>query len=191
MLIKVSSLPNPRLPWNPHGWFRWQDDFDRMLKDRKPRVCVDVGTWCGLSALFVAERIKEWNGILVAVDPWNGFVPVPGDPLCEEIAPRCFEQFVSNVYHRDLAGCIWLVRGTSLDVPDLVRPDWVYLDGSHEYADTIEDLELWLDRLRPGGILLGDDFGMAGVHKAWLEVGGEIHTNGDQLVWIEESPSES
>jgi hypothetical protein len=37
--------------------------------------------------------------------------------------------------------------------------DWVYLDALHTYSAVVEDIEAWYPKVRPGGILSGDDYG--------------------------------
>ena len=36
--------------------------------------------------------------------------------------------------------------------------DYVYIDGSHDYEDVKLDLELWLNKIKEGGILAGHDY---------------------------------
>ena len=40
--------------------------------------------------------------------------------------------------------------------------DWVYVDGDHRHEAVLRDLELYLPKLRPGGVLTGDDYGEGG-----------------------------
>jgi hypothetical protein len=40
--------------------------------------------------------------------------------------------------------------------------DFVYIDGDHRYEAVKADLEAWAPRLRPGGLLAGDDYGVEG-----------------------------
>lgn len=40
--------------------------------------------------------------------------------------------------------------------------DWVYIDADHRYEAVRQDLAVWLPKLRPGGILAGDDYGLQG-----------------------------
>jgi hypothetical protein len=54
--------------------------------------------------------------------------------------------------------------------------DWVYVDGSHRYADVARDLWQAWSKIRPGGILCGHDFAIrpevwrTGVCRAVLEL---------------------
>jgi predicted O-methyltransferase YrrM len=38
--------------------------------------------------------------------------------------------------------------------------DFVYIDGNHEYKFVKEDIEAWAQKVRPGGIVAGDDYYM-------------------------------
>lgn len=40
--------------------------------------------------------------------------------------------------------------------------DWTYIDGDHQFEFVRRDLELSLQKVRKGGIIAGDDYGMAG-----------------------------
>lgn len=45
--------------------------------------------------------------------------------------------------------------------------DWVYIDGNHLYEFVKRDLELFEPKVRPGGWLAGDDYGV----KGWWDYG--------------------
>lgn len=40
--------------------------------------------------------------------------------------------------------------------------DWVYIDGNHMYEYVRKDLELYYPKVKPGGFLMGDDYGVEG-----------------------------
>ena len=56
-----------------------------------------------------------------------------------------------------------------------VVPDVIHLDGCHDYEAVAADLRAWWERLKPGGLLIGDDCnidesaGWPGVRKAFVE----------------------
>lgn len=54
---------------------------------------------------------------------------------------------------------VW-IRGTSEYVAAVFtgEVDFVYIDGPHTYANTYRDIELWYPRVRPGGIIGGDNY---------------------------------
>ena len=50
-----------------------------------------------------------------------------------------------------------------------IAPDLVYLDGDHSARAFRTDLDLDLDLLRPGGVLIGDDFDWEGPQGQIIE----------------------
>ena len=47
------------------------------------------------------------------------------------------------------------------ELPD-ASLDWVYIDGNHRYEFVVKDLELSLAKVRPGGVVTGDDYAEGG-----------------------------
>lgn len=68
----------------------------------------------------------------------------------------------------------------------------VFLDALHDYEHVLEDIRLWMPKIRKGGILCGDDYGQAhceGVEQAVYAVFGdrvELRDIGrkDVKVWV-------
>jgi len=57
---------------------------------------------------------------------------------------------------------------------DLDSIDFVYVDAAHDYASVLADLEAWWPRVRPGGMLGGDDFDTKGVADAVSDFFGAL-----------------
>lgn len=86
--------------------------------------------------------------------------------------------------------------------------DFVYIDGDHSFYNATQDIELWSKKVRPGGIISGDDYfkhkGDARIHvyqvvngytdawniRPWFVigskaiVGGEVRDHGRSWMWI-------
>ncbi len=45
--------------------------------------------------------------------------------------------------------------------------DAVFVDGNHLYEPVLDDLRAWWPRLRAGGVMFGDDYGIPGTSRAW------------------------
>lgn len=61
-------------------------------------------------------------------------------------------------------------RMASTDAAELFMDetfDFVYIDADHTYDAVKADLSAWWPKVRPGGVLAGDDYGFAG----WWEDG--------------------
>ena len=93
---------------------------------------------------------------------------IGGTLLCRRLLlrhgqPQLYYQFISNVMHEGLQGVITpfpisSTAGAAVLQRAPLRPDLVYIDAGHEYRDVMRDIELYWALLRPGGVLLGDDF---------------------------------
>jgi predicted O-methyltransferase YrrM len=61
-----------------------------------------------------------------------------------------------------------VIRARCADAADQPEPlDWAYVYGDHTYEAVNSDLENFCSLLKPGGVLAGDDYAMAG----WREDG--------------------
>jgi len=54
-----------------------------------------------------------------------------------------------------------------------LRPDFVYIDGDHEYESVNLDLRGWLQLVSDRGVILGDDYDWPGVKRAVSEIEAE------------------
>jgi SAM-dependent methyltransferase len=67
--------------------------------------------------------------------------------------------------------------------------DWVYLDTSHQYEHTIKELEILRTKVKPTGLITGDDWypdpthELNGVYRAVNEF---CDRNGCEVVWLDE-----
>lgn len=48
--------------------------------------------------------------------------------------------------------------------------DFVYIDGDHSYKAVTEDISAWLPKLKPGGIMAGDDYVLSDRDKRFYDV---------------------
>jgi predicted O-methyltransferase YrrM len=153
------------------GWGSTHPVFEHVLNTIKPRLIVEVGTWKGGSAIHMAKLSKQLGleAEIVCIDTflgspehWTNPEFRPGLRL-RHGQPRLYDQFLSNVIHEGVQDVItpFPISSTAaafvlMRAP--VRPDLVYVDAGHEYEDVRRDIELYWELLRPGGVLIGDDF---------------------------------
>lgn len=177
------------------GWHSTHPIFAELvdeLSGSNPRrhLCdiVEVGSWKGASAIHLARcrRNCEWiDGEawrVICVDTWLGSLehwmlrdkPGMAVPRDAHGYPSLYHQFLHNVAAAGFTERIVPVPLPSLIGADLlqrcaIRPQLLYLDGSHAYADVAADLAAWWPLVAPGGILFGDDFAFPGVNAAVME----------------------
>ncbi len=86
-----------------------------------------------------------------------------------------------------------VLRLTSLEASKIFVDgyfDFIYIDASHFYEDVLDDIKVWLPKVKKGGIFGGHDYGMGGrknhgVKKAIDEYFGEGNVELDSDgVWL-------
>lgn len=126
------------------------------------RAC-EIGSYLGASTSFIAAAASLKNGVVHCVDVWDNRA------MGIEQALDTFNEFVKNT--KDFSKHILVHRGEShlisCEVPDHL--DLLFIDGDHSYLGVKKDLEHYVKKLRPGGILLLHDFTYPEVQQAVRE----------------------
>ncbi|MFT4176284.1 MAG: class I SAM-dependent methyltransferase [Luteolibacter sp.] len=188
----VRPLIHARDPYLDFDWQTWPDDpsgwgsqspaFAELVEKIRPRRIIEVGTWKGGSALEMARHTVSLGlqTEIICIDTWLGALEMWMDHTDETRYgalnlkngyPSLYYQFLANVCYAGRQDIV-----TPLPLPSTTAAQWlavhgvladlIYIDGSHEEDDVYQDLTSYWDLLRPGGILLGDDWGWDGVRMA-------------------------
>ncbi len=144
------------------GWFNFQDVYDLAVSQaaRGDRL-VEVGCWLGRSTCYLAERARaaDKDLKLFAVDTFSG--SPEHAQLGEEFLASLYERFLC---HLSAGGYLDAVRTIALESVRAARlfPDgslfFCFIDACHEYESVRADIDAWLPKVRPGGILAGHDY---------------------------------
>ena len=153
------------------GWFHHGAQLLALVEQHRPRVCVELGTWQGASAIPVARAIRRWGGTLTCVDTWSGDVHPPAS---QPSAPWMLVSCARNILEAGVGASVRLIPATTLEAAAAwTEPiDWLYIDADHSYDGVRADLKAWERHVKPGGLILGDDYGhrlFPGVRRAWDE----------------------
>lgn len=150
--------------------------YDHWLKRGEPRphaVVVEVGVALGKSVSYIADALilKHRRDVAVyAVDPWAGEGRNADQQRIASAGWRLSEV-------RESGDFTWYTRAMLAHAPEafeLVRPirmpsvqasgafadgsvDLVVIDGMHDEASVFADLMAWTPKLRPDGMIGGDD----------------------------------
>ncbi len=155
-----------------HGWFTFKDLYTEMVKNYDDAVFVEVGTWKGKSASYMATEIANSNKNIkfYCIDPWTGET-LDSDPkgydCIEKMEGTLFEHFLQNVHL--VRNYLTPIRGLSNECVkhfDDSSLSFVYIDASHDYKSVLNDLEIWYPKIKKGGVLAGHDYPKPGVLKA-------------------------
>jgi len=151
------------------GWFAYQDLYTDVVKAAgNDDVFVEVGAWFGKSTNYMAQQIRESkkNIQFTTVDTWKG---TDDEDIHQEIvgsfAGDIFYEFVDNSILSDNYGHINMIKDTSKNASNQFANgsiDYLMLDAGHSYDALMEDLKAWYNKVKPGGIVSGDDYGVFG-----------------------------
>jgi len=143
-----------------------------LLKEMpKGSVCAEIGVHEGRFSRRILDVVKPKR--LHLIDPWKhedgdlyqnalyGGLGPKGQTIMDDRYRKVREQFEEEIrfgqvmIHRDFSHVV--VREFKADYFD-----WIYIDGNHLYEFVKQDLELYYPRVKPGGFLTGDDYGVSG-----------------------------
>lgn len=120
---------------------------------------VEIGTDEGIYAEFLLKTIP--NLTLYCVDPWLAEAYEPGEQPESGEDQAFFDKRAIETLDR-LKGLKAIIkRKTSLEALEDFEDDsldFVYIDGNHDFLNVIQDIQGWLKKVRPGGIISGHDY---------------------------------
>src|SRR5262245_61075104 len=167
----ISNCHDAAIEHGAPGWFNHGAELLRLVERHRPRVCVELGTWLGASAIPIARAIRRWQGTLTCIDTWAGNVKHAGE---RETPPWMLLSCARNLITAGVSANVRLIPSPTDEAAVWWRDpiDWLYIDADHDYESVWADLRAWIPHVKPGGLILGDDYGNAmypGVKQAWDE----------------------
>lgn len=156
------------------GWFNHSVKVLQLIEQYRPKVCVELGTWLGASAIPVARSIGRWGGTLTCIDTWAGELNDDGGSEGGK-PPLMLVSFARAVVEAGLSN-IRLIPAMTTEAAKSwglwQNIDFLYVDADHSYHGCSADLEAWVPLVKPGGLIAGDDYEhprYPGVKEAWDE----------------------
>lgn len=197
-ITRSASIPEPYasiidLPVDMQGWFSNENkkNLESLIKIYKPKTIIELGTWLGTSAIFMASIMPE-DCKLYCIDDWtaDSDVAILNTPGLDVKIKILYQQFLSNVKHHGLCHKIVPMRMKTLEAARSlnIKADLIYVDASHDENSVYADVTSWLPHLKKGGIMCGDDwnhFGIsAAVNRVSSELGKKLKVDGN-FWWFE------
>lgn len=138
-------------------------DLSSQIKTSNPVVC-EIGTWKGKSSYVFASAIKEKNGTLYAVDPFNGEGDEASNDIyhkeVKKIGTPLLKNFEKTMTKYGLRKYIKVLPLLSEDARlKFFEPkiNLLFIDGNHEYESVKKDYELWSGLIPSGGTIVLHD----------------------------------
>ncbi len=207
---KVKQMRAPRLHWEAiHGWCDdCNDALFCWLVDRIPDggKYVEVGCWLGRGTACFGARMREAEKDiqLNVVDTFNGSQHEPCLSVQAQVisdlrqrAPITEDGNFREVFAENMRGTMTpavVHEGTSAEMAkhfDDNSLDAVYIDAGHTFEEVQADIVTWLAKVKPGGVLCGDDYGIdfKGVTEAVNQTFEKEKVRQQGRVWIYEVPA--
>jgi hypothetical protein len=178
---------------NIQGWFDFEKVYDHAVQKFSDGIFVEVGCWLGKSTCYMGELIakKQCNIKFYAIDTWCGSNEDYHIQYIESIGgtDELYNQFINNMKTSNVLQYITPIRLTSRNASQMFEDksiSFAFIDASHFYEDILNDIECWLPKIKPGGIIAGHDYpGADGVVKAVQQIFGADYTTHSNS-WIHE-----
>ncbi len=153
------------------GWFCYEELYHAMVQRAdatQPSVFIEIGAWMGRSTAYMAQCIRDSGKPIrfYTVDTWLG---TPGESVHQEEVERARGSIFPVFYH-NMQACGLLDYVRPIPLPSLTASrlfdrfcaDFVFIDANHTYEAVHGDITAWYPKVRPGGVMAGDDYGNEG-----------------------------
>jgi Methyltransferase domain len=151
----VKIPPSAKLPdryeftsdWVSYNVRHWEEVLSSM-KDKPNIQALEVGSFEGRSALWFLENVLTGPGSTITC------VDIFGTPVVEA-------RFNRNIAASGVSNKVTKLKARSDEALKQFKPgsfDFIYIDGSHVAKDVLVDAVLGWELLKPGGVLIFDDY---------------------------------
>lgn len=163
----IKDFDKPKIWENIDGWFNFHNFYTNMAGRFNDAVFVEIGCWQGKSTTFMADKIKNSgrNIKFYAVDIWEDYEQ-EGMKWSAD-----YGKFLQNI--QPLQDYITVLKQDSIEASkrfDDKSVDFVFIDGNHQYEFVKKDIEAWLPKIKPEGVLAGHDTQFEGVTRSINEL---------------------
>ena len=153
------------------NWFHFGRLYHEMVQEAPadtPSTFVEVGVWEGRSTAYLGTEIinSEKPIKLFVVDTFAG-----SKEHWDRDCSKLYDTFLANLrpVMDHMGDRFRIYHMTSVEAAHRFKTpkfDFVFLDGSHEVKDVVDDIKAWLPKVKPGGVLAGDDYKIPDVRIA-------------------------
>ncbi len=142
------------------NWFTYPQLYSQMVQRFGDcALFVEVGTWKGMSAAYMAvEIINSGKRIdMHCVDSW-AYLPTQREIKAEKFVDL-YQIFLTNI--EPVKQVITPVQAISWEAAERYADescDFVFIDAAHDYTSVIKDLQAWYPKVKTGGVFAGHDY---------------------------------
>jgi predicted O-methyltransferase YrrM len=141
--------------------------YERAREASRLGPCLEIGSYCGKSAVYIGSACKENGSVLYSIDHHRGSEEhQPGEEYHDEdlFDPQAgrmdtFRAFRRTIAEAELEDTVVPIVARS----ELVARCWktplgmVFIDGGHSLEAALADYASWAPKVMPGGLLVIHD----------------------------------
>jgi hypothetical protein len=194
IVVALRNSPSPE----QRNAIRWAENRLQALKPflRERAVAAEIGVLTGDLSRLIVRDLKPAR--LHLVDPWylqgTEWTWKKEDRSTIQALIGILKDFEVQLAREQVVLNIAFDQDFLVTLPDAYF-DWVYLDTTHEYEQTKLELQLFQRKVKPSGIIAGDDWRPDpahphhGVYKAVQELIAEgkyeiLYADSQNLQWV-------
>lgn len=139
-------------------------------------VFVEIGTWKGRSTSCMGQLIKESkkNIKFYAIDTFEGSEEGWHQSEINDLknnGTTLFNEYENNLKLCNVYDIVNTIQSSSIEAASKFEDasiDFIFIDASHDYENVLADIQAWYPKVKPGGLICGDDYApcWSGVRKA-------------------------
>ena len=141
--------------------------YELALIAGKNGPCLEIGSYCGKSSVYLGTACKENSTVLFSIDHHRGSEEQqPGEEYFDpDLLDKetglidTFRHFRKTLFDFDLEDTVIPLIGRSSTIGRVWKTplSLIFIDGSHAYEAVLSDYDIWGEKLIPGGYLLFHD----------------------------------
>jgi len=145
-------------------------------------IGAEIGVFRGLHAVNLLRQDPKLQ--LYLVDSWE---PHKGTRYSVENQLQWMRAAINNV--QPFSDRVTIIAKRSVNAAKLIKDrslDFVYIDAEHTFEAVKQDIRVWTPKLKPGGVMVGDDLELNPVEQAVRECFPDFNRHGNQ--WFIHEP---
>jgi hypothetical protein len=143
--------------------------FAKRKFGNKELIVVEIGTFEADNALSMLKTLNIKK--IYLIDPYTKYESYKNDPAyyqvfkAEKIAEKKLNKYKDKI--------VWIKKFSNEAINDIPLADFIYIDGNHDYEFAKKDMENYIKKLFPDGVMAGHDIENInleyGVTRAFVE----------------------
>jgi predicted O-methyltransferase YrrM len=149
------------------GWFSYSELYDKMVVNAPfNSTFVEVGSWFGKSTNHLIKKILESKKDikLTTIDTFKGSESSELDRVVvDAFSGDIFYEFIENTIISNNYDSFDIIKDTSKNASNNFKNssiDFLMIDADHSYESVTTDIRTWFNKVKPGGYIAGDDYGV-------------------------------